>query len=149
MNSKRVSVLLRGLCSELLYTLLLLVDILLYNKFSRTVCWDFMTGRDSCVNKGRHVFGALELIGQVGRQPRSLNWYIFSEHKIKRTWIITLLRAKQQRGASAARYSTLFDGNQSKQSCIVNASRRSCHAVDAAEYPSPAQPRCTSDAGTL
>lgn len=86
MNSKRVSVLLRGLCSELLYTLLLLVDILLYNKFSRTVCWDFMTGRDSCVNKGRHVFGALELIGQVGRQPRSLNWYMFSEHKIKSTW---------------------------------------------------------------
>jgi hypothetical protein len=85
MNSKRVSVLLGGLCSDLLYVLLL-VNVLLYDKSPRTICWDFVTGRDGGVNKGRHVFGALKLIGQVGRQPRSLNLYMFSEHKIKSTW---------------------------------------------------------------
>jgi hypothetical protein len=86
MNGKCVSVLLGRLCSDLLYILLLLVKVPLYDKFSRTICWDFMTGRDSCVNQGRHVSGALKLLGKVGGQPRSLNWYLFSEHKIKSRW---------------------------------------------------------------
>jgi hypothetical protein len=76
MNCKCVSVLLGGLYSDLLYILLPLINVLLYNKFSRTICWDFMTARDSCVNEGSHVFGALKLLGRVGRQELELV-YVF------------------------------------------------------------------------
>ena len=78
MNGKCVSVLLGGLYPDLLYIILLLlfVKVLLYDKFSRTIRWDFMTARDSCVNEGRHVFGALKLLGQVERQELELG-YVF------------------------------------------------------------------------
>lgn len=51
MNGKGVSVLLGVLYPVLLCLLhLLLVGFLLHGNFSWTVRWDFMTGRDGCVN---------------------------------------------------------------------------------------------------
>lgn len=72
MNGKGVSVLLGGLYSKLL-SLLPLASALLGDMFLRTICWDFMTGRDSCVDERRHGFEASKLLGQVGRQPGSLD----------------------------------------------------------------------------
>jgi hypothetical protein len=85
MDGKGVSVLLGGLYSKLLCFLDLLISVLLYDKLCRTICWDLMAGCDGCVNEGRHVFKASKLLAQVGRQPGSLNWYIFSKCKIKST----------------------------------------------------------------
>lgn len=72
MNGKGVSVLLGRLYSEFL-CLLPFTVALLGNLFLRTICWDFMTGRDGCINEGRHGFEASKLLGQVGRQLGSLN----------------------------------------------------------------------------
>ena len=72
MNGKGVSVLLGGLYSKFL-CLLSLASVLPHDRFLRTICWDLMTGCNGCVNEGPHGFEASKLLGQVGRQPGSLN----------------------------------------------------------------------------
>lgn len=64
MDGKGVSIFLGRLDSEFL-CFLVIDSVLLHGKFSKTICWDFMTGGDGCINEGRHVFGALKLFAQV------------------------------------------------------------------------------------
>lgn len=72
MHCKGVSIFLGWLGSGFLGSLRLDCAKPLQDQLLRTICWNFMAGRDGCINEGRHVSGALELFAQVGEEADRL-----------------------------------------------------------------------------